>query len=109
MDGEGGSYLTATNWSFGWRRNWGLGLSRPGADGKGRAWEWVGEGEGGTSLEGDRMPVQWSRAGCAPGEKSKSKNLLTPKARARGKKMSSPRERWCCRTLGLALRCWRGC
>lgn len=39
-----GGYLTATNWSFGWWRNWGCRLSRPGADGKGRAWEWVGEG-----------------------------------------------------------------
>lgn len=41
---DGGGYLTATNWSFGWWRNWGCRLSQPGADGKGRAWEWVGEG-----------------------------------------------------------------
>lgn len=95
-----GGYLTATNWSFGWWRNWGCRLSRPGADGKGRAWEWVGEGEG--SLKRDRIPVQWSRAGCAQGQRSKWKYLLTPKARGR-KKIHSPREQRCHGTWDLAL------
>lgn len=57
-------------------------------------------GEG--SLKRDRIPVQWSGAGCAQGQRSKLKYLLTPKARRR-KKIHSPRERRCRHTRGLAL------
>lgn len=63
----GGWCLTATNWSFGWRRNWGLWLSQPGADGKGRAWEWVGErgGQPGRGPNASTMEESWV---CAGGE-----------------------------------------
>lgn len=63
----------------------------------GNGWE-----KGEDSLKRDRIPVQWSRAGCARGQRSKLKYLLTPKARRR-KKLCSPREQRCHHVWGLAL------